>query len=184
MVRFSKKWASVSLLTLLFYSASQAQESAPDSDGGPRSSIQLSADWEKKEVFREAPVFMRRQGDVIESITFLENSSPTAAQAPESVVAFRKKLEVGVKPRLARLGIRDWKVTDVEVASAADGKLFKVRGTYLGSAGQRVYFEEWKYYLGRGFAQVTFSEEGRQGPSEPQKVAAVLRLFSPFGDKI
>jgi hypothetical protein len=185
---FSRGIVSVIFMTAVFCCEAVAQDSLSSAGSGPdqkpRSSIQLPQDWDKKDVLSELPVFINRKGEEMESISIVDHPTPTSAQAPVSVAAFKKQLEKTVNFHGGQAGVQEWKVNSVDVLAVPKGKLFKVRGTYLGAASQRVYFEEWKYYLDRGFAQVTFSEEGKKEPSDPSTIEALLKKFAPYGESL
>lgn len=150
------------------------------------SKLQLPESWHVEESsMPEIPVFIKKEGAITETIAFTEVGVKTRKwNAPKSLEAYKIKLEKSVNTETHYFGAKDWKITSIESFPIAQGTLFKLRGNYLGSAHQPVFFEEWKFFLRKGFAQVTFSREGEANLGDPRYIEGLMNRFKPFGESL
>lgn len=150
------------------------------------SKVELPEGWRlEQESLPEVPVFVHKIGNITETVAFIEAGAKFGRLAvPRSLKEFKAKLEKSVNSEANYFGSEKWKVSSIDRVLLPKGVLFKVRGSYIGATKQLVIFEEWKFYLDRGFAQITFSREGKNVVSDVVYIEKLLKRFSPFGERI
>lgn|GEM_PF-5592663 len=150
------------------------------------SKLELPKGWQlEQESLSEVPVFVHKIGEITETVAFIEVGAKFGKLVvPGSLKEFKAKLEKSVNSEANYFGSEKWKVSSIDRVLLPKGILFKVRGSYVGATRQLVVFEEWKFYLERGFAQVTFSREGKKLVSDAVYIKQLLKKFSPFGERI
>lgn len=77
--------------------------------------------------------------------------------------------------------ISDWKIEKLERTAVTGGQRLTLTGTYLTPRHELVRFEEWKYYLKDGFAQISYRELAGSKARTREQVAEILRRYRPFG---
>jgi hypothetical protein len=78
-------------------------------------------------------------------------------------------------------GIKDWKVEKLERVKLSEGHKIILTGTYLSSKGEKIRFEEWKYFLKDGYGQINYSELAGPKAKDRAQVAEILKRYHPFG---
>lgn len=179
----TKKWV-IPLLSVLFLFG--WIESGWSVEDRRYSQLKLPPEWKLKDTsIPEIPVFIYQHEEWTETLAFLEvRREDRKVNPPQSIAELKTKLEISVNHQTRYFGANDWIVHEIERLPLARGILYKVRGSYLGAARQKVYFEEWRFYLEQGFAQLTFSEEGGGAPRSSTDIESLMKRYTPFGESL
>lgn len=136
-----------------------------------------------------------RAGDELKSSVAIVTNH---ADEPYDLSTFKNEDYLKMVTELRRTGhsawgIHDWTIQSSEFKSiptitnkGGEGKLIQLRGYYVGVAKQKVSFEEWQYFLGRNYYQLTFSqdiptkEELKSKAASRQQIEAILKRFVPL----
>lgn len=169
--------AGLAALSLVVVSQTRLSANQPPAAG---SLYSPPAGWTEDERYQRVRTW-KGEDSRREMLSVIEDDSMKAEVPNPSDQKFISVIESASFIPNSIAGIKEWKVEKLERTKLADGHKIVLFGSYLNSKGEKIRFEEWKYFLKDGYGQINYSELAGPKARDREQVAEILKRYHPFG---